>query len=744
MANKRPYPVRQSKYWMRAIRFAPLHRILKAVADFPNGLRAREINRLVQERDISLTRSGSPPAPTTLYHYRNTLLNLRALKRDGQILRVNHDDPDVYKLLHQPAPANGDQPLCDAAKDLFAALVLKNEQCRSFFFDLFMPSDTRSDSVSSFRQNGVPVKWSRPRSSHAKEIIFQNSTTGCTAWLTSHASVAAILYGVRYWARDELELIDEYSQRSDGSTIMFPVLQTGLSGKGIDSAVLQTIRFILSLRTPGEWTSFSVFDLIVCCCEGRRQPIRVLFSAIDWLIHEWPHHTVLIPTSRALATLSATSPLREDLELKRYYKASNGPYISHIRIHRDITLKPGSSQIIMSDILQKLRLDSNPFEPSATGMPLSGELSPPNELAKKTIDLLDIHQTGQGVKAIVIVGEYGTGKTCLLQWLHREIFPSRQIKSFYFDNPGVQFYDLANMLLRTIGRKDFAKFIWELASSHVSDSYQGSLFQKGYEEYLSSSSRSSRQKDMTSPLREAIINSDVTTDEQIAHCLARIVTEIVKKPYFEYRDFIPRQQGSVVAEKVEAPYFSAILKTIAQGTGAKAISFLIDEFEEIGLQKRLTKRESHDYLATLKRLINLAQGQQVDFWIILSMTPDAYDTTRKLEPALDGRFSGQSGQEQVLSIEPLDRDDAFNLMQSRIKDARSKEMDESTGSLFPFPEDIVFRPNTYSNPRRLVKTCFRAIAQADADVQLPFTEDYLHRIEDELYPSSTTSGNAQI
>ena len=739
MANKRPYPVRQSEYWMRSISFAGLHRILKAVAEFPNGLRASEINKLVQEKDISLTRRSSPPAPTTLYHYRNTLLHLHALERDGQMLRVNYKDPDVYKLLRQPAPAKGDQSLCDAAKDLFAALVLKNEQCRSLFFDLFMPSDASFDSVSNFRQNGVPVKWSRPHSSRTKEVIFQNSTTGCTAWLTSHASVAAILYGVRYWARDELELIDEYSQRSDGSTIMFPVLQTSPSEKGIDSAVLQTIRFILSLRKPGEWTSFSVFDLITCCCEGRRQPIRVLFSAIDWLLHEWPHHTVLIPTSRALATLAATSPLREDLELKRYYKTSNGPYISHIRIHRDITLKPmGSSQIMIPDILQKLRLDSNPFEPSATGVPLLGALSPPNELAEKTMHLLDVHQTGQGVKAIVIVGEYGTGKTCLLQWLHSKVFPSRQIKSFYFDNPGVQFYDLANKLLRAIGRKDFAKFIWELAGSHVTTPHQGSLFQKGFEEYLSNSFRPGRQQDMTSPLQEAIKSADVTTDEQIAHCLARIVTDFVKKPYFEYRDFVPQQKGSMVPEGEEAPYFRAILKTISQGTSAKAIAFLIDEFEEIGLQKRLTKRAAHDYLATLKRLINLAQSQQVDFWIVMSMTPDAYETTKELEPSLIERVS-----DQTLDIEPLTITHALTLMRSRIATARSGETDEPTEAFFPFPDDIVFRPNTYSNPRRLVKTCFRAIAQADADVQLPFTKDYLQKIEDELYPSSTTSENPQ-
>ena len=331
--------LQQSEYWMRSISFAGLHRILKAVAVFPNGLRAGELNKLVQEKEISLTRRSSPPALTTLYHYRNALLHLRALKRDGRMLHVNDDNPDVCELLRQPAPANGDQSLSDAARDSFAALVLNNEQCRSLFFDLFMPSDGSFDSVTSFRQKGVPVRWSREHSSRATEIVFQNDTTGRTARCSSPASVAAILYGVRYWARDELRLIDEYCQRSDGSASMFPVSRPSTSTTGINSAVMQTVRYLLSLRAAGEWTRFSVFDLIAHCCEARRQPISVLFGAIDWLLHEWPNHIVLIPTSRALATLTATSPQRETLELRRYYKTSNSPYISHIRIHKDVTVK---------------------------------------------------------------------------------------------------------------------------------------------------------------------------------------------------------------------------------------------------------------------------------------------------------------------------------------------------------------------------------------------------------------------
>ena len=327
-------------YWMRSISFAGLHRLLSAVAGFPNGLRAGEINRLVEENDIALNQRSSPPVPTTLYHYRNTLLQLRALRRDGKKLRVNDGNPDVCKLLSQTAPANGDPSLCDIARDPFAALVLKNEQCRSFFFNLFMRSDACLDSVPSFRKNGVPVKWLRHRSSQTSEVIFVNNTTGYTARCESPVSVAAILYGVRYWARDELGLIDEYCQQADGSTLMFPVSRPGPSAKGINSPVRQTACFLLSLRSPSEWTRFSVLDLIARCCVARRQPIRVLFDAIDWLLKEWPYHTVLIPTSRALATLTATSRQREALELRKYYKTSNGPYISHIRVHKDIKVEP--------------------------------------------------------------------------------------------------------------------------------------------------------------------------------------------------------------------------------------------------------------------------------------------------------------------------------------------------------------------------------------------------------------------
>ena len=390
----------------------------------------------------------------------------------------------------------------------------------------------------------------------------------------------------------------------------------------------------------------------------------------------------------------------------------------------------------MSDVLSKLDLAFNPFEPAASGPPVGIAIAPPDPLAERLRNFVKTGHHARGPKVFVILGDYGTGKTCLLRWLHDRLLPEQRIKPFYFDNPGVHFYDLANTLLRTIGRKDFAKFIWEFAGPHLSKPYQRNLFRQSFEEYLTAQSRPRRggRQDVVEPLQKAILSASVTSDEEIAHCLARIVTDAVRKPYFEYRDFLPSKTESLVAEAAEAPYFGAILTTLARGSGADAIAFLIDEFEEIGLQKRLTKRAAHDYLSTLKRLINLTQQQDNHFWLFLSMTRDAYRTTKGLEPALVERFATQ---DNVLRIERLKKHDALSLIQSRLHAARPRKStsvgNENRRPLFPFPDDVPFSPKTRSNPRRLVKACSSAISAARDDTPLPFSTDYLKDVEDLLF-----------
>ena len=121
---------------------------------------------------------------------------------------------------------------------------------------------------------------------------------------------------------------------------MFPISRPSSSTAERQAATLRAVRFLLSLRprySQGEWTILSVSDLIVEYCEKHRQPRSVLFDAIHWLQREWPGHTSLVPTPLRLATIAASSPQQENLALRRYYKPSDGPYVSHIQFHQDVT-----------------------------------------------------------------------------------------------------------------------------------------------------------------------------------------------------------------------------------------------------------------------------------------------------------------------------------------------------------------------------------------------------------------------
>ena len=396
----------------------------------------------------------------------------------------------------------------------------------------------------------------------------------------------------------------------------------------------------------------------------------------------------------------------------------------------------------MPDMLSKLGLAFNPFEPAASGPPVGIAISPPRPLADRLSGFVETGRRARGPKVLVILGDYGCGKTCLLRWLHDGLLPDQRIRPFYFDNPGAHFHDLANALLRAIGRKDFAKFIWEFAGPHLSTSDERNLFRQSFDEYLIAESRPRRRdrQDAVEPLQKAIMSANVTSDEEIAHCLARIVTDAVRKPCFEYRDFLPSKTESLVAEAAEAPYFRAILTMLARGSGADAIAFLIDEFEEIGLQKRLTKRVVHDYLSTLNRLVHLTRQQDNHFWLFLSMTRATYRTTMEFDPALVERFATQ---DSVLRIEPFQRHDALTLIRSRLRAARPRNStsdgNDSGSTLFPFPDDVPFRSRTRSNPRRLVKACSSAISAASDDTPLPFSTDYLKDVEDRLFAIETAA-----
>lgn len=385
----------------------------------------------------------------------------------------------------------------------------------------------------------------------------------------------------------------------------------------------------------------------------------------------------------------------------------------------------------MENPFRRFELTYNPFEPAASGAPISGAEWVPERWRRPLEDFLDTMQHTGGPKAFAILGEYGSGKTYLLRWLEREEFPKRRIRPFYFDNPGAQFYDLANSLLRQIGREEFAKALWEFLNPQL-PSFQMSLFGASFQEWLRTVKKYRKQEEAIQILSERLLKENIATDEEVRYKLGRLIVETYDRPYFEYRDFVAGHRGSLVAEKEEAPYFAAVLRSLRLTGSAEAVGFLLDEFEEIALQKQLTKRQAHEYLATMKRLIGLTEREE--FWIIVTMTRAAAEITEKLEPPLWARFVSE-GRRQF-EIPPLNDEEATELVRRRLNAARPEG--RTRKDLFPFPEKLTdyLRSDIKSSPRKLVKTCSFAIARAAAasePVDVPFTADYLRQIQDEFY-----------
>lgn len=373
---------------------------------------------------------------------------------------------------------------------------------------------------------------------------------------------------------------------------------------------------------------------------------------------------------------------------------------------------------------QSVAITSNPFEPSGSSAPLiEKEFWLPNVTWKQELKKwLGKLGTGKGARSLAVVGGYGSGKSYILHWLDRVEFPGRKVLTFYFENPEVRFYDLANSLLRRIGRKQFAKLLWELAKPNRKKAQQRSLFAEGFEGYLDRVTKRTAISELAD-LQEAIKQSEITADDEIAYCLARLIAETPRKPYFEYRDFVASRSDSLVAQGQEPRYFAAILKTLRVADNVERVAFLLDEFEQVALRKRLTTRDSQDYLVTLKRLIDITE--QGDLWLVLAMTPDAAQQTAHLDPAFWDRC-------YRFDIPPLTRNDAIQLVEERVK----RVGDPS--KLFESGYIDVLQPTTIENPRRLVKVFHAAISRI-IKTKKRLSKEELTQIDQDIYPAGEQS-----
>ena len=363
--------------------------------------------------------------------------------------------------------------------------------------------------------------------------------------------------------------------------------------------------------------------------------------------------------------------------------------------------------MISHNTLATYGLKFHPFPPAATGTAFADDLWIPESWRQNLDAFFDDLSTGSGSKAAAVVGTYGSGKTYVLHWMIENWFKANHIQPFYIANPGVQFYDLADEIFRQLGRYEFSKAVWQaLEGAGAALQSQASLFGDSFQHWLNTLNSGAAKREAENQLADALQAEKLADEAEVSHRFAQIIVGTRDRPYYTFRDFIPRSSTSVVAERQEARYFTTLVRILRYSYGVDGIAFLLDEFEDVALGKRLARRQAAEYSSTIRHLLDTAHTEK--FWLVVSITPEGWLQTDAQDPALLQRFS------KKLDIESLNDEQADNLVKHRLEGARESRAGQG---LWPFEEDAVaaIPPASRDTPRKLVRIFWLALASAMRD-----------------------------
>ena len=381
--------------------------------------------------------------------------------------------------------------------------------------------------------------------------------------------------------------------------------------------------------------------------------------------------------------------------------------------------------MIRKPALGTFGLKFNPFPPAAAGIALGQANWIPDAWASEITSQIGQLSYTEGYKALAIVGGYGTGKTFLLQWIMENQYSDLGIKAYFIGNPGVTFYNIADQLFRQVGRYEFSKGLWELLNTDIpTRELQGDFLKREFSVWLDRLASGTKRNEGTRDIQEAILKQGITEDEEIAFRFGRMMVDTKDRPFYRFQDFIPRSATTLVAENREGEYFNTVIRILQRMHGATGIAFMVDEFEDAALGKRLSGKQRAEYHATLRNLLDTARDE--DFWLTLSSTPLGFEQTRNLEPALIQRFGSQ------FRIPPLTDDEAYELAYHRLVYA---EVNGRPGGLWPFKDDVLLgmAEANRSWPRGLIKILSQSLAVALRDgIDPPIPNALVQKVEAEL------------
>lgn len=375
---------------------------------------------------------------------------------------------------------------------------------------------------------------------------------------------------------------------------------------------------------------------------------------------------------------------------------------------------------------------------------------------------------------LLVLGEYGTGKSHLLSYIAELVNVDKlglfggYALAFLIENPSVAPEDIVVSLLRKIRLGTIQDLVFlpirrELQSRYGDNlleflddltsftrqtgitqgilegqayrpPWYSNLFSISYQEFrkaLKQQHVDLKSKVMRQFAQDVILR-DVTDNVIIAGSLVDLILDDETRDASSWESFLlgslSQKRGQIVGVEF---YLGAFLR-LFEIMGIRHIYLLVDELEDLRTQ-RLSKKAATEYLATLRRMI---QHNYQKFSFVLASTRDAWEELKILYPAIEDRF--KTVVDLVRGPEEVKQVVARYLEQARPKESTRASSPEAD-PWFPFCEaaiDLLIERRGIVL-RHVITECRRLIDLGlDGEVPPPLTRQFIE--QNLISPTSLT------
>ena len=358
--------------------------------------------------------------------------------------------------------------------------------------------------------------------------------------------------------------------------------------------------------------------------------------------------------------------------------------------------------MIAREHLQKFGLRYNPFPPGATGEPSMGTQLIPGAWAQKLHSQFDQCINNDRPRVMVINGPPGSGKSTLLRWMAENLYRPEGIRTCILTNPSMNFYHLADQIIEQAGSFELTKGMWELLKSDIGAT--GEL--TGWLEEIWDRDLVNQAAEC---VKQAILKQEITQSPEVAEVFAKTLLETYKQPQYRFKALDIANNPWVGQESIKP--FRCLVRMLQRIGGDTGVAILVDDFPDLTMGRRLIRKDASNYYLTMQNLRRLTITG--DLWLATARS----NTTHISAPETNGETDGEHNQEEF-SIPPLTDQNAHDLIQHLIRDARSSE---NPGGFWPFKNKAVLAVEQHNrnNPRSLVRTFSQALEKAALNGEKP-------------------------